>query len=97
MGSAARSSTSLPRPLADRVAAESVRRGVPEATIVGEAVAAYLDEEPTDESITFLGAALPPDGAPPPTTPEQADVIFRMLEEPPRRASPALRKLLRGV
>jgi hypothetical protein len=96
MGSAARS-TSLPRPLADRVAAESVRRGVPESTIVGEAVAAYLDDEPTDESIMFLGVDLPPDGAPPPNTPEQADAIFRILEEPPRRASPALRKLLRGV
>ena len=45
----------------------------------------------------FLGANLGPEEGPPPTTPEQAEVIFRMLEEPPRRASPALRKLLRGV
>lgn len=97
MGSAARSTSNLPRPLAERIAAESVRRGVPESTIVDEAVAAYLDEEPTDESIMFLGANLGPEEGPPPTTPEQAEVIFRMLEEPPRRASPALRKLLRGV
>ena len=97
MGSAARSTTSLPRPLADRVAAESVRRGVPESTIVGEAVAAYLDDEPMDESIMFLGANLGPDEAPPPTTPEQAEAIFRILDEPVGEPSPALRKLLRGV
>ena len=64
---------------------------------MGSAARSTTNDAPTDESILFVGANLGPDEAPTTITAEQADVIFGMLEEPPRRASPALRKLLLGV
>lgn len=46
-------------PLAARIEAESARRGVPLAANVDEVVCAYLDDEPTDESVIAVGADAP--------------------------------------
>lgn len=96
MASPARSSVQLSGPLAARIEAESARRGVPVAAIVDEAVSAYLDDEPTDETVIAVGANVPPEGAARPVSDRGAQVIREILAAPPA-ATPALRKLLRGL
>jgi hypothetical protein len=93
MAAPARSSFNLSGPLAARIEAESARRGVPVAAIVDEAVSAYLDDEPTDESAIAVGADVPPEGAARPVSDRGAQAVRAILAAPPA-PTPALRKLL---
>jgi hypothetical protein len=91
----ARSSVPLSATLADRIEAESARRGVPVAAIVDEAVTAYLDDESTDESAIAVGATVSP-SAPRPVSDLGAQAIREILAARPS-PTPALRKLRRGL
>lgn len=92
----ARASVPLSPPLAARVEAESVRRGVPVVDLVDEALAAYLDEEPTDERLIAVGAGLAPEAPYRPISAAAAEAIVAIMANPPA-PTPALRKLLRGL
>lgn len=92
----ARATVPLSPPLAARVEAESVRRGVPVVELVDEALAAYLDDEPTDERFIAVGANLAPEEAPRPFTNAEYDAIIAIMAAP-APPTPALRRLLRGL
>jgi hypothetical protein len=97
MASSASARIPLPGPLAARIEAESVRRGVPASELLGEAVEAFLDEDSTDESLIAVGGDLGPDEAPRPVSAAGAEAIRDILAGPLPAATPALRKLLRGL
>lgn len=97
MPSADRSSVpTLNGPLADRLAAESARRGVPASELLDQAVEAYLDDDPTDEGVLNVGGDLPPEVMYRPISDDEAEAVRDALAHPPAPTA-ALRNLLRGL
>ncbi len=89
-------SATLTGPLAERLAEESRRRGIPPAQLLDEAVSAYLDDESTDERAITVGGHLPPEVLAEPYSDDDALAVRDALAHPPA-PTPALRKLLRGL